>query len=152
MLLLRHVRYQHTTITYYMLCMLGTQTAELESHNVRGPSCSATHTGAIVLHADLGSKDRCRISIQHLLQHFQSNSQNALKFYWSLKPLRYLKLYWPPIFLAVCLFEGAQFLFSCQSPCFCSFQCLPLSYVCKLTKLLQQYYDPCLLPLVCQIF
>ena len=36
--------------------MLGTQTAELESHNVRGPSGSATHTAAIVLHADLGSK------------------------------------------------------------------------------------------------
>ena len=98
MLLLRHLRYQHTTISYYTLCMLDTQTAELESHNVRGPSGSATHTAAIVLHADLGSKDRCRISIQHLLQHFQSNSQNALKFYWSLKTLRYQKLYSLPIF------------------------------------------------------
>ena len=72
MLLLRHVRYQHTTITYYMLCMLGTQTAELESHNVRGPSGSATHTGAIVLHADLGSKDRCRIAFSIFFSIFRA--------------------------------------------------------------------------------
>jgi hypothetical protein len=46
-----------------MLYMLGTQTVDLEPHNVRGPYSSTSNTGHIVPHADLGSKEKCTINI-----------------------------------------------------------------------------------------